>query len=499
VLAQKAASPGAAPSGQVAPPTIHVSTSIVVLDVVATDKQGRTVEDLTQDDFIVTEDKIQQAIRSFERPSQHAPPPGDIVHSAADLAKIGAAPVNVLVLDELNTRFEDNTFSRFSLQRFLRAQPKVMPPTTLLVVNDNKFAVLHDYTQDRDALEAALKKDPVQYPWRLRQGGNTGPEAMERLAQSLSALEEIAQASTGTPGRKNIIWVGKGFPSVDLTGLDEASARPMRDAIKRCTTLLLNGRTTLYIIDPTPISSATYDLETPTDLATLEDETGTEPFKDSIRFSVLAPSTGGRVFSERNDVDREIASSIHDGTTYYTLSYSPSNKSDESGEYRSIRITIKRPGLTATTRDGYYPRTSADPVSAANPSASSGGLEVTDIANAALSTMVYNGLKIRVGKIAAGRFSLGVAGASLHWKQTPDGEAQASVSITAVCFSAKGKVLSHTSSEKTLIARPSSASASSDESVFSMPVDAPEGTVRIRFVARDKATERIGTADLANP
>jgi hypothetical protein len=139
--------------------------------------------------------------------------------------------VNILVLDELNTRFEDNAFSRFSLQKFLAAQPGIMPPTTLLVANDKSFAVLEDYTQNRGVLEAALKRDPVQYPWRLKQNGNSGPEAIVRLAQSLNALQEIAQAATGTPGRKNIIWVGKGFPSVDLTGLAEASAKPLLDAV----------------------------------------------------------------------------------------------------------------------------------------------------------------------------------------------------------------------------------------------------------------------------
>ena len=93
------------------------------------------------------------------------------------------------------------------------------------------------------------------FPWRLKQNGNSGPEAIVRLAQSLDALQEIAQAATGTPGRKNIIWVGKGFPSVDLTGLAEASAKPLLDAVKRCTDMLLRARVTLYIslrLDPHP-------------------------------------------------------------------------------------------------------------------------------------------------------------------------------------------------------------------------------------------------------
>ena len=56
------------------------------------------------------EDGQQQVIRSFEPPKDHRMPVSGaaIVNSAADLKRIGDAPVTVLVLDELNSRFEDS-------------------------------------------------------------------------------------------------------------------------------------------------------------------------------------------------------------------------------------------------------------------------------------------------------------------------------------------------------------------------------------------------------
>ena len=96
-------------------PTLKVTTRIVVLDVVVTDKKGNLVSrELTRDDFIVLEDGQHQVIRNFEPPSEHHMPVSDkaIVNSAADLKKIGDAPVTVSVLDELNSRFEDMSFSR---------------------------------------------------------------------------------------------------------------------------------------------------------------------------------------------------------------------------------------------------------------------------------------------------------------------------------------------------------------------------------------------------
>ena len=71
------------------PATLKVTTRIVVLDVVVTDKKGNLVHrDLTRDDFTIFEDKHPQTIRSFEPPSEHRMPPSEtaIVNSAALMA-----------------------------------------------------------------------------------------------------------------------------------------------------------------------------------------------------------------------------------------------------------------------------------------------------------------------------------------------------------------------------------------------------------------------------
>ena len=481
--------------------TLQVYTRLVVLDVVVVDKKGVPQLDLKKEDFKLLEGKDEQKIRTFEPPSLHVMPKGVVVKSSADLGKIGSAPVNIIVLDELNTPFEDNAYTRFSAQKFLKAQPEVMPPTTLLVANNPSFKMLQDYTQDRSVLEAALKRDPAEYPWRLARNGNNGPDAVVRFGQTLDILQQIAQAAAGTPGRKNIIWIGKGFPSIDLTQADSGVTQPVADAIKRCTDLLMSSRVTLYVVDPTPLSSATYDIiDTPTTLADIKDETGEEPFANAVSFNPLAKTTGGRVFDSRNDVNNEIAESVREGMNYYTITYRPATQPDADDAYRHVHVLLNRPGLIAMTRDGYYVQPAVDPAAKADPKEAKKeqNLQVLDVASAALSKMVYNGVKVRAGKASAGAYNLAVGDASLTWTAMDDGTSSAQVEVVAVYFDAKGKVLSHAAVEKKISAKAPNAKAGEEE-IVSVPMSAPAGTVRVRFVVRDAGSGRLGSADLATP
>ena len=127
----------------------------------------------------------------------------------------------------------------------------LVQPTTLMVVSDNKFRVLQTFTRDRAALLKALAEQPVHYSWKLEGDKSIGYGPVERLDQSLSALEQIAQAAAGLAGRKNLVWVGQGFPTLDPTELDEKDKQLVRDTIQHVTDVLLDTRVTLYAVDPT--------------------------------------------------------------------------------------------------------------------------------------------------------------------------------------------------------------------------------------------------------
>lgn len=482
------------------PYQINVSARAVVLDVVVKDKKGNLVKrsDLKKDDFTIYEDGKVQSIRSFEGPDAHIAPGSAeakaVVNSAADLKKIGSAPVTVLVLDELNSRFQDMSYSRNSMVQYLQSQPAVLrEPTVLLVASNTTFQQLHDYTQDRDALIAVVKKHVPEYPWRM-EGGKGGPAAVERMAQVLAALQQIAQASIGTQGRKNLVWVGNGYPSADLTGLDNKTADTIEAAVRRVTNRLLAARITLYTIDPSPGTTTTIEIASPDELATALDENGHDPFgAGKTSFSALATVTGGFAFQGRNDIQNVIGESIAQGDFYYTLSYTPTNSSQDASRYRNIRVVMKDPNLRATTRNGYYPETAEQANAALDPAAKPkqqrSSLQL-DLSGALTSTVSYNGLDVKAEKADSGSYRILVVAQGLSWTQKTDGSETAEATVAAGWYDAKNKLLGHVAREEL------SPRGSNGVATYTLPIVLPANAVRLRLLARDAISGRMGTVDI---
>jgi VWFA-related protein len=481
--------------------TFKATTRIVVLDVVVSDRKGRPVtRELGRDDFTVFEDGKPQVIRSFEPPSAHRMPvagPGAapvVVESAADLKKIGEAPVTILVIDELNSKFEDSSYSRQMLVKFLQSQPAVLrQPTALMVAENTAFRQLHDYTQSRDALVEAVKKHVPQFPWRMENTGKSGAGAVERMAQVLASLQQIAQSSAGTPGRKNLIWVGNGFPSANLIGLPTDEGETIEAAVRRVTAKLLAARITMYTINPTADTTVTVEADDPDDLDQTGAEGGPDPFGEgSVSFSAFAPATGGVAFKGRNDLENVMGEGIAKGQEYYTLSYTPTNASTDAAKFRKIRIVMKDPSLRAVTREGYYPEAVGDlnPVTDSTMGAKQVAANLKlDLSAALTTTISYNGLTVTAERPAAGVCAIHVAEAGIGWS---DGEKQsAEETVAAGWYDAKGRLLGHVARELTVARGAEGAGAD-----FKLPVTLPGGVARLRIVVRDARNGRMGTVDL---
>ncbi len=466
--------------------TIQRTARLVVLDVVVTDAKNNIVTDLKKEDFSVTESKEPQTILNFEATGSRSISPSLDVNSTADLDRLAPrAPVNIILLDEFNTHFEDMAFARYSLKKFLEKQPdKLDTPTMLLSVSLTNFTVVKDYTQNKQALIDALDHHFVAYPWQAQNGAWVA----ERFGTAFETLMRVAEATIGHVGHKNMIWIGRGFPALHLANVPIDGQNRLNNNVQRCVNMLRDARITLYTVDPAGL------MVNPGEYGTAA--AFNDPFGGNYQFSALARATGGKALYGRNDVDAEIGTGIRDGSSFYTLTYRPANNSLAPQKFRRIQVTVNRPGLTATTREGYYLQQGPGVV---NPEKPSRRL-AADLYNAESSTMAYDGVPLTLtpSPTDPDSFAILVEGRGLVWTVATDTEPRhTEVIVMATTFDKKGKELKQ-------IARQIKVKAPADVPPtgrldralnFNFKLDHDPKAVRARFVVRVTASGRIGTAD----
>jgi VWFA-related protein len=459
----------------------------VVLDMLVTDAKGNVVNDLKQQDFHVEEAGGVQDIQTFEQAGEHTPDPQISIDSTADLDRLAPrAPVNIILLDEFNTRFEDMAFARYSLKKYLDKQPaKLTAPTILIAVNLEKFTVLRDYTQSKDEILSALESHLVAYPWQQAQGAWVG----ERYATAFITLRRVAEAVMGHPGHKNVIWIGRGFPSLNFARVSVYTQDHIESAVRSCVNILRNARITLYTVDPAGV------MLHPSEYG--GGPLANDPFGGNYQFSLLAKATGGAALYGRNDVDAEIDTAIRDGSSFYTLTYRPNNPTSDLKKFRKIKVTLDRPGLTVTTREGYYTAAPPQPVDPENPSRRL----IADLVAADTSTMVYDGIPISLMASPADpdSYTVHVDAKGLSWAPATDTQPRRTDLILMVStFDSKGKELKREARTIGANAPPTvPPTGRLERSVdISYKMDHNPKAVRARFVVRATSSGRIGTADV---
>src|SRR6476646_8190157 len=220
-------------------------TRLVVVDVVATDKNG-AVTDLKSDDCAVLEDGKEQKIRVFNFQQPHALPAGSVavalpklpenVYSNAARYNASSA-LNVVLLDALNTNLPHQAYVRDQMIRYLEQMPEGQPVAVYAL--STKLTLLQDFTDDPAVLKKVAKgiknnmsplldnaaggPDVELLPAGLADSGIMPAQMFSaiqsfeqervafqtdmRITFTLTALTTISRALSGYPGRKNLIWI----------------------------------------------------------------------------------------------------------------------------------------------------------------------------------------------------------------------------------------------------------------------------------------------------
>src|SRR5665213_1909508 len=412
-------------------PTLHVSSRLVFLDVTVLDAKGHPVtRGLTQDDFTITQDKQPQKIFSFEAPDEH------VTGNASDDNPSGKAPVTIFVLDQLNSTFEQMAYIRYCVHKYLASEPsQLKAPAEVMVLGNESLEMVQGYTRSKQELLSAVDHLPAAIPYKLNPSFFS-----ERFLQSINGLRQIALENTGVPGRKNIIWIGHGGPSLYTDDLDSKTAETVTTYVHKTANLLVDTRMSLFLIYP-GLEVATHRTFTSRSARSAQYEIGdNDPFSGDVNFGVFVNETGGQLFYNQNDLDKLIRTSVDLGSHYYTLTYQPP-ESIANGKFLRVRVTMRNPDLQALTKAGYFSPDKGQPT---DPRVDA----LYNIAEAVQTNVPFTGLGVTVDKIVrhhdtnSAEFTVDVEMKNADWKPRADGGSGVDIGFAGASLSDRRYVLS---------------------------------------------------------
>ena len=479
---------------------IRSNSRLVTLDVVVTDKSGKAVTGLTKDDFTVLEDGTAQAIANFETPEMHHEPargPGANPGSGEnkkDASKFaaGSSAETILVLDELNTASVDASFAWQSLLKYLRKQPATLDqPTSIMVLTKHRLIKIADVTQNTALLLDKARKIELELPSHASENGLQG--AADLMLTSLLALDEIALSSADRQTRKNVIWIGSGFPALSSFGVNINDRDRFLSYVRYTANWMQETRTTIYTIDPKGLAvDETAYLSSNLGSTYVGQDFGSAT--SELIFESLAPATGGKIIRNRNDVDVAVATAAENGANYYTLTYYPQN-SDFDGKFRKIQVHIvERSELTATTQQGYY---AIDEGFGASKSELDFALSRAVTSPLPFASVQFDAVgKVLLATPPTARFSVSIDRETLTWDQLANGDQRTEITVVTAEMTAKSGVLGYKVKEmEVVVPKEKFENSPNHRVVLIVSVPLPAKTDHLRFVIRDAASGRLGTYD----
>ena len=390
----------AAPQGTGAVTTLKARTNLVILDVVVTDKSHKAVHGLKITDFQVKEAGVAQVVKTVE---EHVPSTAPVGPAVGPLPQgvftnytpvTDNGPINVLLIDKLNTPLDAQSFLHQQLLQFFKT---IKPGTKLAVFGLNRQLVyLQGFTSDPKLLLAALeskKSLPGQATSLLSASSDTtmsdsmsdaGVKAdvvanvqqfeaqtqsfatQLRVRYTMDAMNVLARYLSAFPGRKNLIWFSGSFPLSILPDGDLQdpfmAMADMGDEFRETTGLLTRAQVAVYPIDARGLqtlplldasSSGSKYARNPTAFGKANSSALSKIADEHITMRQMAAETGGEAFVNTNGLADSVAKAIENGSTYYTITYAPTElKAD--GSFRKIQVATTPGGYELAYRRGYY-------------------------------------------------------------------------------------------------------------------------------------------------
>ena len=363
--------------GQQAPFTININTRLVVQTVTVTGKDGKPVDNLTADDFILTEDGVPQAISVFEfqKLDDSAPPslptpaaeaPGPV--QPADQTRIAPAPTGdnrdnpyrdrrllALYFDMGSMSDADRFRALGAAQTFIAKEMTAADLVAIITYADGEVRVRHDFTDNREALfeiiGALINGEDLDEGIGFF-GQDSGEFNLFNTDRKLAALQTAVNMLSVLKEKKSLIYFASGL---NLYGVDnQAQLRATLNAARRASVAFypVDSRGLVAMAPmgdasrPSPGGIGMY-----TGATAMASMRGFQRSQDALY--TLAADTGGKALLDYNDLSQGIVAAQRANTSYYILGYYPTNTAKD-GKLRRVKITLKNREASLAYREAYY-------------------------------------------------------------------------------------------------------------------------------------------------
>ena len=366
--------------------TFQTSAQLVIETVSVKDKNGKSIDNLTAKDFIVTEDGAPQSIRFFEfqrmqdaAPGFAAVPPATQAVPLPKLPKTQIAPESsgnlkyrdrrllALYFDMSAMPVPDQLRAFAAARKFISTQLTPSDLVALLIYQNGAVQILQDFTDDRDRLESIIETlivgedqnagDSIDDASAADTGAAFGQDDSEfnifNTDRQLAALQTAAKMLGSLSEKKALIYFASGLR---LNGVDnQAQLHATINAAIRAGVSFwpIDAR---GLVAQAPLGDATRG--SPGGIA-MYNGASASAIQDNFQRSqdtlwALAADTGGKALLDYNDLTKGMAQAQQAISSYYILGYYTSNIALD-GKFRRIKISLSN-SLSASIdyRQGYF-------------------------------------------------------------------------------------------------------------------------------------------------
>ena len=528
---------------------VRITTNLVQIDAVITDKNGKLITDLKPEELQLSEDNRAQKITHFSyiaAETNAAPPPSNPV--VRDNKMMGIPPIQLrpedvrrtiaLVVDDLGLSFQSTHFVRRALKQFVDQQMQA-GDLVAIIRTSGGMGALQQFTSDRRQLYAAIEHIKW-YPGGRSQVGAFAPIApatpgrfgsqidaqnddLEKFRSdlfsvgTLGAISYVVRGLSDLPGRKSVLLISDGFKIMDRDPLSSTSRndrtlqrlQQLIDQTSRASVVIhtinasgLQALSSLRAEDSMADSNNSSGARTADQVEQALRDRGNEAFDLQAGLDYLADETGGTAIRNSNDLAGGIKK-ILDEKGYYLIGYRPDQTTFDprTGRrtFHHLSLKVLRSGkFDVRMRNGFYGAVSDD----TSKSASANARE--QILQALISPFGSAGVPIRLTSLFANdaktgsfmRSLLHVDGSALTFTDEPDDWHQAQFDVVAVTFGEDGTIVDEVSRVDRLRVRGEAYQRVLKAGfvyMVTVPIKKP-GAYQLRVALRDQESERVGSS-----